>query len=200
MSAPTAGVDMEEETGIIRDITFIDSEFVGNRGAATLAVGNVGDVRYERCSFSGPGWAFWVGGAVRTVFQGCTFTGSGTNGGGNKDPALATKFMDCLFTDNPKLMPAGVKTFASAYVPDLGGGSENILFERCRWEMTSAKAGLPYSYSNTIYRDCTMSNAAGPSVTLGRYLGTNVIKGRANLDGAIIAGRVILNGQILKRS
>ncbi len=198
-SAPTAGVDMEQESGIIRDIVFTNCEFIGNYGAATLSVGDVSDVRYEGCHLSGPGWAFWVGGAVRTVFEECTFTGAGTNGGGNKDPRLATKFIGCRFTDHPAVMPKGVTTFASAYVPDLGGGSENILFERCRWEMTTAKAGLPYSYSNTIYRDCTMSNAAGPSVTLGRYEGTNIVNGRANLDGAVIVGRVVLNGKVLAR-
>lgn len=199
-SAPGAGIDMEQETGIIRDISFVNCEFVGNHGAATLSVGDVADVRYQGCSLSGPGWAFWVGGAVRTVFEKCTFTGSGTNGGGNKNPALATRFVECLFTDNPRLMPRGVTTFASAYVPDLGGGSENILFDRCRWEMTTAKAGLPYTYSNTVYRDCTMKNTAGPSVTLGRYLGNNVVTGPANLDGAIIVGRVLLNGRVLPRS
>lgn len=199
-SAPTAGIDMEQETGIIRDIRFVDSEFAGNYGAATLCVGDVADVAYKGCHLSGPGWAFWVGAAVRVVFETCTFTGSGTNGGGNKDPALATRFVDCLFTDNPQLMPKGVTSFASPYVPDLGGGSENILFDRCRWEMTTAKAGLPYSYSNAIYRDCSMTNTAGPSVTLGRYLGTSVIRGPANLDGAIIMGRVLLNGKELSRS
>ncbi|HEX8532777.1 MAG TPA: hypothetical protein VF662_01260 [Allosphingosinicella sp.] len=199
-SAPTAGVDMEQESGIIRDIEFINSEFVGNYGPATLAVGDVADVRYEGCSLSGPGWAFWVGSAVRTIFEKCTFTGSGTNGGGNENPALATRFVDCLFTDNPRLMPKGVTSFASAYVPDLGGGSINILFDRCRWDMTSAKAGLPYTYSNTIYRDCTMKNTAGPSVTLGRYLGNNVVTGPANLAGAVIVGRVLLNGRLLPRS
>jgi hypothetical protein len=199
-SAPTAGIDMEQETGVIRDIRFIDSEFAGNLGAATLCVGDVADISYEDCRLSGPGWAFWVGGAVRVVFNKCTITGSGTNGGGNKDPALATKFVECLFTDNPRLMPKGVTTFASAYVPDLGGGSENILFDRCRWEMMTPKAGLPYSYSSTIYRDCSMTNTAGPSVTLGRYLGTNVIRGPANLDGAVIVGRVLLNGRELPRS
>ncbi len=196
-SAPTAGIDMEQETGIIRDIRFIDSEFVGNFGPATLAVGDVADIRYESCSLSGPGWAFWVGGAVRTVFDRCTFTGSGTNGGGNKDPALATRFINCRFTDRPELMPRGVTTFASRYVPDLGGGSENIVFDGCRWEMITAKAGLPYSYSNTIYRNCFMSNAAGPSVTLGRYEGTNVINGSVNLDGAILVGRVVVNGKVV---
>lgn len=199
-SAPTAGIDMEQETGVIRDIRFIDSEFAGNHGAATLCVGDVADIAYEGCRLSGPGWAFWVGGAVRVVFDKCTFTGSGTNGGGNKNPALATKFVECLFTDDPRAMPEGVTKFASAYVPDLGGGSENILFDRCRWEMMTAKAGLPYSYSNTIYRDCSMTNTAGPSVTLGRYLGTNVIRGPANLDGAIIVGRVILNGKELSKT
>ncbi len=199
-SAPTAGIDMEQETGVIRDIDFINCEFIGNFGPATLCVGDAADIRYQGCSLSGPGWAFWVGGAVRTVFERCTFTGSGTNGGGNKNPALATKFIDCLFTDDPKLMPKGVTKFASAYVPDLGGGSENILFDRCRWRMVTPKAGLPYTYSNTIYRDCVMHNEAGPSVTLGRYLGTNTVTGRANLDGAIIAGRVVLNGRVLPRS
>lgn len=196
-SAPTAGVDMEQETGIIRDIRFVDSEFIGNFGAATLAVGDVADIRYESCSLSGPGWAFWVGSAVRVVFEECTFTGSGTNGGGNKDPALATKFIGCRFTDRPEMMPRGVTTFASRYVPDLGGGSENILFDGCRWEMTSDKAGLPYSYSNTIYRDCFMSNAAGPSVTLGRYEGTNIINGSVNIDGAVLVGRVVVNGKVV---
>lgn len=199
-SAPTAGVDMEQETGIIRDVQFINSEFIGNYGSATLCVGAVADIRYESCRLSGPGWAFWVGGAVRVVFEKCTFTGSGTNGGGNKNPTLATRFIECLFTDNPRVMPKGVTTFASAYVPDLGGGSENILFDRCRWDMTTPKAGLPYSYSNTIYRDCSMTNTAGPSVTLGRYEGSNVIKGPANLDGAVIVGRVLLNGRVLSRT
>jgi hypothetical protein len=199
-SAPGAGIDMEQETGIIRDIRFINSDFSGNFGPGTLSVGDVRDIHYEGCRLSGPGWAFWVGGAVRTVFQKCTFTGSGTNGGANKNPALATKFIECLFTDNPRLMPAGVATFVSGYVPDLGGGSENILFDRCRWEMSTSKAGLPYSYSTTIYRDCSMTNAAGPSLALGRYEGYNVINGSANLDGAIISGRVLLNGKLLSRT
>jgi hypothetical protein len=189
-SAPGAGIDMEQEQGVIRDISFLSCEFVNNYGPGILTVGDCRDINVKLCTLTSVGWNFNLGGAIRVVFEQCTLIGSGTSGGPSSIPQHATKFIDCLFTDDPALMPPGMSSaqFGSKYCPDLGGGSENILFERCRWDMVGA-GGLPYSYSNTIYRDCSFKNTRGPSVTLGRFEGVNHAEGPIYIDGSIFVGK-----------
>jgi hypothetical protein len=113
---------------------------------------------------------------------------------------LAARFVDCRFTDDPTLSPSGrlyLSGGSAGSIVDLDI-SDNVLFEKCRFELRHYGA-LP-STSRAIYKDCEMSQVSQTlAMTKGKYLGRTVINGPVDLYGSIILGEVILNGRLLPR-
>lgn len=198
-SAPGAGVDIEaERQRTIRDLTFTRCSFVDNNGAGLVAEsGDSADVRFTDCRFVGTSnWSAWPR-KPGYVFAGCTFVGAMVNAFADPDPARATKFIGCTFTDDPALSPTG-KVYVRKGPIAMLTKSDNVLFDRCKFALV-AEGTLPATTS-AIYRDCTMRQRSQErSSPRGRYLGTTSIAGPADLAGSAVEGSLTLNGKPLPR-
>lgn len=199
-SAPGAGVDIEPHKGKqVRNLSFADCVFADNRGCAMVAdSGDSADVSFTGCTFVGTdNWAAWPD-KPGFRFRGCTFAGSLVHVHGDPDPARATHFTDCLFTDNPAVYPAAPAILRKSKASILGP-AENVLFDKCRFEMIG-EGVLPSSQA-AIYRDCTMSQRSPrPAATRGRFEGRNVIKGPVDIKSSIVTGQTTLNGVAVPRT
>ncbi|MBA3896355.1 MAG: right-handed parallel beta-helix repeat-containing protein [Sphingomonadaceae bacterium] len=203
-SAPGAGVDIEAEGGkTISAIHFLGCTFADNAGCGMVAdSGPSSDARFIRCTFVGTtSWSAWPS-KPGYRFAGCTFVGPLVHAFGSANPADATEFSDCLFTDNPSSSPYG-RVFAEPReglpIVDLGGakgGGQNVRFIRCRFELVGS-ARLPWTLAST-YTDCTMRQRSPKlSYPRGTFAGTTHITGLVDLYGSTIKGRVIINKKTL---
>jgi hypothetical protein len=202
-SAPGAGVDIEAEGKLNRDHQFVDCEFVDNEGCALVAdSGDSEGLTFTRCRFIGTtNWSVWPN-KPRFSFDKCTFAGSIVRCFSSPDPALATQFRDCLFTDDPVLSPRGRlfregKTNGSLANLD---GEQNILFDRCRFVARNGSV-LPWSTA-AIYSDCTMRQTTDSmGYPRGTYRGRNIIDSpHVDLVLSHIEGVIVLNGTLLGRA
>jgi hypothetical protein len=198
-SAPGAGVDIEAEgRKTIRDLTFERCRFADNYGVGMLAdSGDSEGARFSNCQFIGTtGWSAWPK-KPRFAFDNCTFVGAVTTAHADRDPARATRFTGCRFTDDPSLSPTG-RVFPGEPAP--GGAivnlpnSDNVLFDRCTFDVGGASV-LPWSWK-ALYRDCTMrQRSARTAMTKGKYLGTTTISGPVDLYGSMVIGTLTVNGR-----
>lgn len=200
-SAPAAGVDIEPERGKkVRNLSFVNCSFEDNKGSGLLAsTGDSADVHFSNCTFVGTtNWAAWPN-KPGFRFDGCTFAGAIVNAFGNADPAQATQFVDCLFTDDPKYARTGKIELRNNLIANLPH-SDNVLFDRCKFLLDHGGV-LPWSVG-PIYRDCTMRQSAHKVAnTRGTFEGTTTITGPVNLGkSSMIKGQVILNGKPVSRS
>lgn len=197
-SAPAAGVDIEAEDQPIRDISFTRCKFVDNAAVGMIAdSGNSESARFADCLFVGTSaWSAWPKKPLFS-FERCTFVGSLVHAFSDRDPSRATRFVECRFTDDPKLSPTGKVYLGGGPIANLAE-SENVLFDRCRFELI-ADGVLPWSWRAT-YRDCVMSQrSAQTAMTKGKYLGTTTISAPVDLYGSMIVGTVIVNGKTMPR-
>jgi hypothetical protein len=198
-SAPGAGVDIEaQRKKPIRDIAFVGCRFADNRGCGMVAdSGDSADVSFTDCTFIGTdNWSAWPH-KPGFRFDRCTFAGSLVHAFADPDPKRATRFTDCLFTDDPALSPTGRLRLRKNLSADLSH-ADNVLFDRCRFVM-KGEGILPFS-DGPIYRDCTMSQrATRRAMTRGTYEGRNVIQGPVDLGMSAILGTTILNGVAVPR-
>lgn len=195
ISAPSAGVDIEaERKKPVRNLAFIGCHFADNRGCGLVAdSGDSADVTFTDCVFVGTdNWAAWPN-KPGYRFDGCTFAGSLVHPFADPDPARATKFTNCLFTDDPKFSPTGRILLRKGVASPLTQ-ADNVLFDHCRFVMVGDGV-LPTS-AGVIYRDCTMSQRSlKPAATRGRFEGRNLITGPVDLGTSAILGDTILNGK-----
>jgi hypothetical protein len=104
------------------------------------------------------------------------------------------------FATTPRLAPPGRFTFAEnlltiAELPY----SPNARFDQCRFELTH-RAVLPWSQSDVIYADCTMSQkSAKKSYPRGTFIGRNRIDADVDLYCSRLLGELMLNGQAVTR-
>ena len=202
-SLPAAGVDIEAEGGLIRDVSFAQCEFSDNAGFGMVAgSGDSEGATFTDCRFVGTtNWAAWPN-KPKFRFSNCTFVGQIVHAYGDSDPSRAAQFVDCTFSDDPRLSPTGevyggrTQSHAVAMLKK----STNVLFSRCRFQLTHDMT-LPDTEPDVIYADCAMSQAS-PAISrpLGVYLGTTTIAGNVDLTGSAIRGTVILNGRALPRT
>jgi hypothetical protein len=199
-SAPGAGLDIEAE-GAKRnvDLEFTDCEFSNNSGCAMVAdSGDSEGALFTRCKFLGTtSWSAWPRKPLFR-FQDCTFLGSVVNCFGDQDPRRAAQFVNCTFTDDPRLSPTGEvylggrKNYA---IVDLSN-SKNVRFSRCSFRCV--KDGLlPWSWF-AIYSDCKMEQKSEErAYPKGKYFGVNSMVGHVDLYGTIVVGSLTLNGKAL---
>ena len=202
-SSPAAGVDIEPEGVPINNVNFTDCEFSDNRGFGLVAgSAKAQNATFTGCKFIGTtNYAAWPHGAGFR-FSDCLFVGQIVNVFGKEDPARATQFVNCTFTDDPTLSPT-----RQVFLGRSGPGtvavllkSPNVLFSHCHFRLV-ANGLLPQSKSDVIYADCDMSQrSVEPSAPLGTYIGTNTIRGNARLEGSVIRGNVTLNGRTVPRN
>ena len=196
-SPPGAGVDIEAEgLKANRDHVFFDCAFVDNNGGGMVAdSGDSADIAFTRCRFVGTtGPSIWPN-KPGIRFDDCRIVGTVVACFGDADLTKATRFTNCLFTDDPALSPTH-----KVYRQDRPNGSladlathPNIQFDRCRF-LAVGGATLPWS-TGAIYRDCTMRQTGkSPSFPRGSYFGRNTITGPVDLNGSRINGVLNVNG------
>lgn len=201
-SAPGAGVDIEAEgKRPIRDLTFTRCKFLDNRGCGMVAdSGDSEGVKFTDCTFVGTtSWSAWPR-KPRFSFADCTFVGAVVHAFADADPARATHFTGCRFTDNPKLSPTGQVYSGHANAGPIANlvASDNVTFDACTFDLVGSSK-LP-STRGAIYRDCTMrQRSPRPGAPGGKYFGRNSISGKVNLVGATNEGTLIVNGRALPR-
>ena len=200
-STPGAGVDIEAEHNIIRDVSFTRCRFLDNAGAGlTAPVGNSEGVQFNDCLFVGTtNYSVWPN-KPRFVFTGCTFVGAIVHAYGDADPERATRFVRCRFTDDPALSPTR-QVFAgkSRAIPIVSQAGPNVMFDNSSFDLIGS-ATLPRTSPAVIYRDCKMSQRSSqPAGTRGRFLGTTTISGPVVLDGSNVEGKLTVNGRQLPR-
>ena len=199
-SAPGAGVDIEAEESVCRNGRFVECVFSDNTGVGFLAsTGDVADVRVERCRMIGTtSWSSWSY-KPRIRFADCLFVGAVVNAFPSADPAQATQFRRCRFTDAPELSPTG-----EAYhevLADLGGGSTNVLFDDCDFVAVGPDRALPWTPNDTLYHDCRFRQAGtNTAYTRGVFTGHCVFQtaGKLDLYESRFPGTVVVNGKLLK--
>jgi hypothetical protein len=199
-SAPGAGVDIEaQRKKQVRNLAFVDCKFMDNRGCGMVAdSGDSADVSFSGCTFVGTdNWSAWPD-KPGFRFDRCTFAGSLVHVFADPDPARATRFTACQFTDDPAVSPTGKLDLRKSRASILNEAN-NVLFDRCRFRMIGDGV-LPTS-SGAIYRDCTMSQRSRKgAATRGRFEGRNVITGPVDLRTSVIVGETILNGAAVART
>jgi hypothetical protein len=198
-AAPGAGVDVESEFSPIRNVSFSKCEFVDNKGFGLVAgSGDSAEIRSDGCKFIGTNnLSVWPDKPFMS-FSNCLFVGAINHVRGDEDPAKAAQFVNCTFTDDPKLSPNG-----KVFLPHGGHwlavirGRPNVHFKQCHFRAV-ADGLLPLSDDRVIYEDCAMSQRSPkPSSPIGTYLGTNTIRGNARLENSKIRGKVVLNDRTL---
>lgn len=202
-SAPAAGVDIEAENGKKnRDHSFTDCEFIDNVGCGMVAdSGDSEGGTFTRCTFVGTtAWSIWPF-KPNFRFNNCRIVGAVVNAWGDKDPARAAQFTDCLFLDDPALAPGGRIYYGgkpSGPVVELSQGL-NVLFRRCTFRLTH-QGQLPWSWY-AIYEDCRMSQRApGQAYPKGKYRGYTVLDGNVDLYGTTVEGVLLGNGKRIEKT
>jgi len=138
-SSPGAGCDIEAEMGWIRDVLFLNCEFSNNISVGLVAdSGNSANVTALRCKFIGttqtPIWPRKPG----MVFRDCLIVGSAVNAFQSAtNPNEATKFYNCVFTDQTIYSPTGV-VFNGNYLADFNSGT-NVLLDGCTFHATTQR-------------------------------------------------------------
>lgn len=142
VTAPAAGVDLEAESAVIRNCTFIDCEMVNNAAIGMVAdSGDTSGVTFTRCKFIGTtNWAIWPR-KPRLVFRDCLMVGSSVNPFTSvTNPDDATKFYNCKFSDEVSLSPTGLTYNGGAVV--LFDTTPNVLLDDCTIVATQQPACL----------------------------------------------------------
>ena len=195
-SPPGAGFDIEAETAAIRDLRFSRCEFSDNVGCGMVAdSGDSANVRFDDCRFVGTtNWSIWPN-KPGFRFTRCEFVGAAVRCFGSPDQELATRFVNCRFTDDPARSPTG-KVYANGPIADLSD-SRNVTFQSCVF-LALHGAQLPWS-TDAIFLDCTMRQA-GPKQAFprGLFAGDNRIDGAVDIAASRVRGRLVLNGELIK--
>jgi hypothetical protein len=197
-SAPGAGVDIEAEDKPVRDVSFARCRFIDNVGVGMVAdSGDTEDARFADCLFVGTEtWSAWPK-KPRFSFERCTFVGSVVHPFADADRNRATQFVECRFTDDPRLAPRATVFTGGGPIANLAE-SENVLFDRCIFDLVNAGV-LPWSW-RAIYRDCTMrQRSKATAMTKGKYLGRTTISGPVDLYGSMIVGTLIVDGKTVPK-
>lgn len=199
-SAPGAGVDIEAERHKrIRNLRFTDCRFTDNYGCGLVAdSGDSADVHFAGCTFIGTtNWAAWPN-KPGFRFDRCGFVGSLVNPFGSPDPAQATQFVDCTFSDDPGQSPTGKLLLRKNLSADISH-AQNVLFEGCKFTMNHDGI-LPWS-AGVIWSNCEMSQRSAQTAhTRGTFRGVNRITGPVDISSSTIEGTLVLNGRIVPKT
>lgn len=194
-SAPGAGVDIEAESGPVRDLHFTRCLFSDNVGCGLVAdSGDSAGARFDACRFVGTtNWSAWPN-KPGFVFTGCEFVGAVVRCFGSDVPGQATRFLRCRFTDDPARAP-GRRVYRNGPMVNLSD-SRNVLFQSCSFS-ASHGAELPWS-TGAIFADCTMRQVGGnQAYPRGIFRGANRIDGNVDIAASRVSGRLLLNGRVV---
>jgi hypothetical protein len=195
-SAPGAGIDIEPETSLGLNGTFINCRFYNNNGVGMLAsTGPSSDCAFYNCQMIGTtNWSGWTT-FPRYRFHDCMIVGAWVWPGGSTDPEDASKWYGCKFYMDPAKSPNGV-IYSTRMNLD---SSYNVVFESSVFYAASGYE-LPFSNAGeggTVYSNCTFEQAgAGAFYTRGNFYGHNRIihSGFWDASGSVVFGRLFVNG------
>jgi hypothetical protein len=195
---PGAGLDIEPESSLGFNGTFINCRFYDNAGVGMIAsAGPSSDCNFYGCQMIGTtNYSGWVQ-YPRFSFHDCTIVGSWIWPGGDAtNPEDASKWYGCKFYMDPAKSPSGViYGTRMEFIP-----SENIVFQSCTFYAASGYT-LPFSdggVDGTVYNNCTFEQVgAGTFFTRGNFYGYNLITHSGTWGGATastVFGRLYVNG------
>jgi hypothetical protein len=212
-SAPGAGVDIEAESGIIRDVEFENCEFSGNAGVACVSDGgDVQRVSFKQCNFIGQhNWAHWI---VKPFFsfEDCLFVGCinfnitrlfGDVAGVPK--SALPRFLRCRFTDNGAYSPSGTVANVGTVLNSVAS-LDRALFDQCHF-----RAGYNINIGSVDgrYRDCSFDLGASGNFLVGAsFAGVTTITADAansvdtelsGSQGGVLQGQIVWNGADARR-
>lgn len=198
-SAPGAGIDIEPETSLGKNGTFINCRFYDNGGVGMLAsTGPSSDCSFYNCQMIGTtNWSGWAQAPAASGyrFHDCKIVGAWVWPGGSTDPELAAKWYGCKFLMNPADSPNGV-IYSTRMELD---ASTNVLYQGCVFFAASGYQ-LPFSdagVAGAIYDTCTFEQVgAGTFFTRGNFYGHNRMTHAGTWDGtgSTVFGRLYVNG------
>lgn len=183
-SSPGAGVDFEAESSVIRNVTMINCEAIGNTGLGFGAdSGDIADLTFIRCKAIGiDNYAVWLK-KPRVVMHDCLIAGSSINPySSTTAPGDATKYYNCKFTDELKYSPTGV-LFNDGWLVS-NDTVPNVLYDNCQIIASRSKAGL-IRFGATL-RNCTVTVSAGTGFIADQ---TSIL----DLNGSTIENLTILD-------
>lgn len=198
-SAPGAGIDIEPESSLGKNGTFINCRFYDNAGVGMLAsTGPSSDCAFYNCQMIGTtNWSGWAQAPAASGyrFHDCKIVGAWVWPGGSTDPELAAKWFGCKFLMSPADSPSGV-IYGTRMDLD---SSTNVLYKGCVFYAANGYT-LPFSdagVAGAIYDTCTFEqDGAGTFFTRGNFYGHNRIIHAGTWDntGSTLFGRVYVNG------
>lgn len=180
-SYPAAGVDVEAETGVIRNALFINCEMSDN--AREAFAGTTGDgqgVTFQKCRLIGTTWRAITLGAKKYTFKECKIIGGTLFNSGTAIEGELSKFVECEFTDDVSESPTGQVTgYDNALIAEtnsIGGHTAKTIFDKCVFNITQFAWARLYTGAHEmnecrlLVRGVNMSNISGDQIA---YL-TNV--------------------------
>lgn len=199
-SAPGAGLDIEAESAVCRDGTFINCTFGGNTGYGAVAdSGDSADVHFIDCKFYGTTQnALWPK-KPRMRFTNCLIAGGAVNCYNSPNEADRVRFDNCTFSANKTF--EGVAATFSPYLADFTG--QNPIFDSCIFVTNSASVRLQTTSASATYTDATMlqngsvSQALPKGVFYGNRNTITLTTGSADLSGSTNYGKLVVTGTVL---
>ena len=160
-SPPTAGVDIEAESGVIRNVAFLNCEFINNMGCGVVAdIGDIRDAVFTDCTMWGTtNFAIWNK-KPGFKFIGCKIYGSIVWAYGSKDhPEDATKYINCYFEDK-KYHQYGVYRFHGNLIEIWCNKADNVVFDNCQVVANKCRSFMIQGQS--ILKNCTITHKYDP--------------------------------------
>ena len=165
-SHPGAGVDLEAEQSIVRNVLFMNSTMENNYGAGMVAgSGKVSDVLFLKCRFVGTtNWAIWPN-KPRMRFEDCVIAGPYVMVFASDNRDEACQFIRSKFSDEVKYGDALYKIGLMNATLSSAGSQKNVRYEKCAFVTTRSRPGLFY---DAILRGCTFLHSAGTDYVANR--------------------------------
>lgn len=161
-SAPSSGLDIEAESSVCRNGTFINCQMVNNVGPGMLAEsGDGANCTFIRCTMIGrTNYSAWPN-KPGLVFTDCSFLGAIVNAYGVADATFrqnAAKFNNCIFSNDSNYWGTLFVASVSTGLANLGGSSANVIFDNCLFYAKESAIG---DLRNTIIKNSILTVASG---------------------------------------
>lgn len=193
-TAPRSGLDIEPESSVCKNGTFLNCSFNQNDGVGILAdtgttiTSNMSFVGCSALAVSGDVGSYWLNFINRGSFVNCTFNGTGVN------PQNAV-FTSCKFLMDPTLSSNGTLAGTRQVLDGTGA-----TFSDCYFYAASGYT-LPFSAAaDNVYEGCTFLQAGtGTFFTRGIFTGKNTLTyatGTFDSTGSVYSPETKLNGSV----
>ena len=158
-SHPGAGVDLEAEQSLVRNVAFINSSMVDNYGAAMVAAsGKVSDATFLKCLFIGTtNWALWPK-KPRLRFEDCTIVGPYVHTFASENKDEACQFSRCKFSDEATYSETLYKIGEMNAALSSSGSQKNVRYSECSFVTTRSRPG---NFYDATLIDCVFRHSAG---------------------------------------